>query len=212
MHFVIFTGGLLKKGHAVDRALKTFDKTIAVDSGTSYCLERKLTPDFVVGDFDSIDKKTLKKLETKGIPILRFPEEKDQTDTEIAVQIAIEKGATKISILAGIAGDRIDHMLANVLLPIQYKVPIYYVDGNTKLWLAKGPGTQKINGRKNDLLSLTPLSKTVRNINTSGLKYSLKNGTLFLGKTRGISNVLKKKVAQVSFSKGILLFVHTQLA
>lgn len=212
MHFVIFTGGALKRGRSVEKALKSFDKIIAVDSGASYCHKLQLIPDLVVGDFDSIDKKTLKTLEKKGVPMLRFPREKDETDTEIAINTAIKQGATKISVIAGIFGERTDHMLANVLLPILYKIPVYFVDGKTTLWLAKGPKSEKITGVKNDLLSLIPLSKNVGGITTKGLKYSLKNGALFLGKTRGISNVFVKDEAEVIFSKGVLLLVHTAFA
>ncbi len=101
MHFVIFTGGTLQKGRAVENSLKNFDKIIAVDSGASHCTQLKLIPDFVVGDFDSVDKRILKNFEQKGSKILKFSQEKDATDTEIGIQTAIEHGATKVSVLGG---------------------------------------------------------------------------------------------------------------
>lgn len=212
MHFLILTGGALDKGRAVDKALTSFDKVIAVDSGASHCHKLKLLPDFLVGDFDSIDKKLLKRFEKRGSVILRFPEEKDLTDTEIGIKTAIENGATKISVLGGIAGDRIDHIIANILLPFQYKIPVYYVNKNQTMWLAKGPTSEKIEAQKNDLLSLIPLSKVVTNIQTKGLKYALENEPLFFGNTRGISNEFKENMVNVSWEKGQMLLVHTSLA
>ncbi|HVF68995.1 MAG TPA: thiamine diphosphokinase [Xanthomonadales bacterium] len=212
MHFVIFTGGTLQKDRAVEKVLKNFDKIIAVDSGASHCDKFKLIPDFVVGDFDSIDKKLLIKFEKLGSKILRFPEEKNETDTEIGIQTAIDHGATKISVLGGLAGDRIDHILANVLIPIRYKIPVYFASGNQTLWLAKGPKTEKIKGSKTDLLSLIPLSPTVDGIATKGLKYVLGNEKLNLGKTRGVSNVFMRRSVEVNWKKGTLLLIHTSLA
>jgi thiamine pyrophosphokinase len=212
MHILIFSGGLLQKGKAIEEVSKSYDKAIAVDSGASHALSLRITPDILVGDLDSIDTKTLNTLRKKNVKVIKYPREKDQSDTEIALEIAIEMGATKISILAGISGDRIDHILANILLPIRYNIPIYFIDKNQVSWIAKGPNTEKVEGRKNDLLSLIPLSPSVIDLQSNGLKYALKNESLFMGKTRGVSNELSKNTAEVRFSKGILLFTHTLLA
>ncbi len=212
MHFLIFTGGDLEKGRAVEKALASFDKVIAVDSGASHCISYSLAPDFVVGDFDSIDEKTLAHVKSSEAKILNYPQEKDETDTHIAIRIAVEQGAKKISVLGGVAGDRIDHMLANILLPIQYTVPTYFVNEKTTLWLSKGPTTEEITGNKEDLLSLVPFSETVEGIQTRGLKYALENESLFLGKTRGVSNVFQEEIVKVTWKKGLLLIVHTSFA
>ncbi len=202
----------MEKGRAVEKALTSYDKVIAVDNGATHCLSYSLVPDFVVGDFDSIDEKTLAHVKKSDAKILNYPPEKDETDTHIAIRIAVEQGAKKISVLGGVAGDRIDHMLANILLPIQYTVPTYFVNEKTTLWLSKGPKTEEIAGNKEDLLSLVPFSETVEGIQTQGLKYVLNNETLFLGKTRGVSNVFQKEVVKVAWKKGLLLIVHTSFA
>lgn len=206
MQYVIFTGGVLHSGGAVITALAHFDKSIAADAGASSALSLGITPDYLIGDFDSIDDKTLALF--KDVEQVRFPEEKNETDTELAITFAIEQGATSITLLGGIAGDRIDHILANVLLLTQYTIPIVFVDANTTLWLAKGPAEEFIEGDIGDLLSLIPVSKTVEHIQTNGLQYALCDESLFLGKPRGISNVLNKQKASVSFTEGQLLITH----
>jgi thiamine pyrophosphokinase len=209
MHYGIITGGTLHPGKTIKQTLSSIDFFIAADAGAATALSLAINPDIVIGDFDSIDKKTLSILKEKKTTLLRFPKEKNETDTELAVDYAIKRGASKITIFGGIAGDRIDHILANILLPAQYRVPIFYVNADTTLWMTKGPAKETIEGTEKDLLSLIPLS-TVTEITTDGLVYPLKNETLFLGKPRGISNVFVNKTATVSFKRGTLIFVHTR--
>lgn len=209
MHFLIFTGGDLNPGLAVTKALKKFDKIIAVDSGASHCLKYKIKPDFAVGDFDSIDKKILTKLNSGKTEIIEFPKEKNETDTELGIQTAIENGATKVTILGGIAGDRIDHILTNVMLLNQFQIPIKLINADSILWLAIGPKTESINGSQGDLLSLIPISPEVKNIYTEGLKYPLKNESLIMKESRGISNEFSTPSVSVSWNEGSLLLIHT---
>ena len=212
MHFVIFTGGALQKGRAVEKALKNFDKIIAVDSGAAHCAELKLIPDFVVGDFDSIDSKLLKNFEKQGSKILKFPEEKNETDTEIAIQTAIEHGATKISILGGVAGDRIDHILSNILLLLKKKfakTEIRFVNGNQQIYLTRKHAI--ISGKKGDTVSFIPISGDAPGTVSTGLKYDLAHYHLSLQGNHGISNVLIHDTVTVTWKKGALLIIHTSL-
>ncbi|HVA96185.1 MAG TPA: thiamine diphosphokinase [Candidatus Acidoferrales bacterium] len=205
MHYGIFAGGELHPGTAVTQVLSQFDKVIAADSGAAIAISQEIKPDIIIGDFDSIDNVTLTSL--KNVKQVRFPSEKDATDTELAVDFAIHHGATKITILGGIAGDRIDHILANIFLPEQYNVPIFFVDAGSVLWFSKGP-EEKITGIPGDLLSLIPLTK-IEGITTTGLKYVLKNEKLYVGKSRSVSNVFLKPNAIVRWTKGHMLIIHT---
>lgn len=90
------------------------------------------------------------------------------------------------------------------------KPNIYFINGRQTIWLKKGPATEQISGNPGDLLSLIALNGDVTNVTTENLKYQLKNETLFLGKPRGISNVLLKETARVKFEKGMLLFILTK--
>lgn len=210
MHYLIFTGGILQNGIAVQQALKSFDQIIAVDSGASHCLGLKLTPDFIVGDFDSIDKKLLTRFNKTKAKIIRFPEIKDQTDTEIGIQTAIQNGATKISILGGISGDRFDHILGNVFLLLKKKftkVKIKFVNGNQEIYPAKNK--VKISGKKEDQVSFIPIAGDVKDMHSTGLKYNLSKYSLSIQGNHGISNELTSKNATVTFKGKTLLIIHT---
>ncbi|HUQ85764.1 MAG TPA: thiamine diphosphokinase [Candidatus Limnocylindrales bacterium] len=213
MHYVIFTGGILVKGHAVQKVLAHFDRIIAVDSGASHCYKFKLDPDYIVGDLDSIDKNSLKKFEKLGSKIVRFPEEKDFTDTELGIDLAIKNDATQISILGGIAGDRFDHILSNVLLLLKKKfakAQIKFANGNQEIYVARNE--VKISGKKGDTISFIPISGSVMNITSTGLKYDLANYQLSIQGNHGISNVLTNTTAAATFKNKSLLIIHTLLA
>jgi thiamine pyrophosphokinase len=210
MRIAIFTSPSVKKGAFVTQAIEQADKIIAADCGANAALAMGILPEIVVGDFDSLEEATLRKLQEKKIPMVRLPEEKDEVDTQLAISYAIKQGATEITLVGGIEGNRVEHTLANVSLTYNPKLPIYIVNGPSKIWVALGPQEVEMRGEKNDLLSLIPLSQIVANIITKGLYYPLLDEPLYFGVSRGISNVFAEETASVAFKEGLLAFVHTK--
>ena len=82
---------------------------IAADGGYRLAAEVFGVPDLLVGDFDSIDALPV------GVPIVRHPAEKDDTDLALAANEAIDRGATDLYIYAALGG-RLDHTVANLQL------------------------------------------------------------------------------------------------
>ncbi len=212
MHVVIFAGGKLRPGKALSAALDSADMCIAADSGAATALEHGCTPRIVVGDFDSLEGALLQDLDKQGIEIRRSVVEKDETDTELAVQAAIDEGATRITLAGGLGGARFDHTMANILLLAGFAdVPIMLVDGPSMCWLVRGPGSTTIDGKAGDLVSLLPLTGDAKGISTKGLYYALEGETLAFGKPRGASNVLTGEHAEVSVESGMLLVIYTNV-
>lgn len=210
MHIVIFAGGTSKTGEAVYKAIADANLMIAADSGAATALRYGCTPAIVVGDFDSLDEQLIEQLRAGGSRMVSAAVEKDETDTELAVQLALEQGATTITLLGALGGVRFDHTMANVLLLAGFdSVPIKIVDGPSVCWLVKGPGNTTIDGHVGDLLSLLPLTGDASGIRTLGLYYPLQGETLHFGKPRGVSNVLTQEHAEVSLESGLLLVIHT---
>lgn len=211
MHAVIFAGGTLQSGLAVAQALASADLIVAADRGAMLALQYGYTPALVVGDFDSLTFPT-QELEARGCTIIRVAAEKDETDTELAILAALERGADTITLLGSLGGARFDHTLANIFLLTAFKeVPIRIVDGPMVCWLLCGPNEAHIHGRFGDLLSLFPLSGDAVGISTSNLYYPLHDATLRFGKPQGVSNVLIESHAQVKLQEGMLLIVHTSV-
>jgi thiamine pyrophosphokinase len=209
MNIVIFSGGAVQKGYFVTQALKNADFIIAADCGAKSALEFRSTPSIVIGDMDSLDSEIIKKLKQKKIPFLKYPTMKDKTDTQLALDYAIKQKAKRISIIGGTKGNRLDHILANIFLLTTTKTDVSFIDGDQRTWIKKGPCKESVTGKKNDLLSLIPLSEKVTGIVTIGLKYSLHNETLHLGQSRGVSNVLLQNSTTVSFESGLFIIIHT---
>ncbi len=210
MHCVIFAGGTLRPGTAVTTAIASADMVIAADGGASTALHYGRVPSLIVGDFDSL-RLPVAELERQGSQIVRVAVEKDETDTELAVQLALEHGATRITLLGAIGGARFDHTIANILLLADITtVPTRIVDGPSQAWLLRGPTGTTITGAVGDLLSLFPLTGAATGITTTGLYYPLHASTLHFGKPRGISNVLTHEQAEVTLTDGLLLCIHTR--
>ncbi len=212
MHIVIFAGGVLRPGKAVDAAIAQADRIIAADGGAATALSYGRIPTTVVGDFDSLAADVQQQLRQQGSQFTQAAVEKNETDTELAVQLAIEQGATTIALLGAFGGTRFDHTMANVLLLAGIDtVPIRIIDGPSTCWLLRGPGRTTISGRPGDLLSLLPLTSEATGVRTRDLYYPLYGETLCFGKPRGVSNVLTQEHAAVSLEKGLLLVIHTDI-
>ncbi len=212
MHVVIFAGGSLQPGRGFFNAMASADMIIAADSGAATALKFGYTPSIVVGDFDSLDTSLLKELSERGSQVRRMAVEKDETDTELAVQVAIEQGATSITLVGAFGGARFDHTMANILLLAGFeRVPMRIVDGPATCWLVRGPGSSEINGNVGDLVSLLPLTSDATSVRTNGLYYPLRGETLYFGKPRGVSNVLIEEHAELSIEEGMLLVIHTNV-
>jgi thiamine pyrophosphokinase len=212
---LIFANGDLDDGPAVQSAITAMQSAsdrllIAADGGARHALHLGLTPHLVIGDFDSLTEDELDRLRTLDAELCRYPAHKDETDLELALLLAVERGANPIRVIGGI-GDRLDQTLANVYLlalPQLRDHDVRLVSGKQTAWLAY-PGETLIRGQPGDTLSLLPLGGPVEGIRTDGLEYPLRGETLAFGPARGISNVLQQTTASIRLDRGTLLLIHT---
>lgn len=186
---------------------ETFDYIICADRGLYHARKLGLIPNLIVGDLDSTDSGDLQYFKEKGIEIETFNPQKDETDTELAISRAIQKGARKVTVWGGL-GSRLDHSLGNIHL--LYKLLKSGIQGklvnpNNTVYLAKE--YIKLKGQKGDLVSLIPFAGNARGITTNQLAYALENATLEVGTSLGISNYLLEEVAEVWIKEGMLIVV-----
>lgn len=180
---------------------------IAADSGAGYCLDAGVTPQLVVGDMDSLDSETAERLTGLGIEMKRFSTDKDRTDTEIALDEAIVRGAKRVDILGAI-GDRLDHTLANIHLmcmALRNGVATRIISDTQQVFLVDSHET--IKGSWGRTVSFLPLTEQVEGITLTGFVYELEDAVMEIGKPYGISNVVKTDPAFVKVGKGVLLAV-----
>jgi thiamine pyrophosphokinase len=67
----------------------------------------------------------------------------------------------------------------------------------------------ELTGTPGDLVSLIPLTGTVRGVTLRGLSYPLEGHTLTMGTTLGISNYFSESRAYISVASGTLLIVRS---
>jgi thiamine pyrophosphokinase len=195
------------------------DLIVAADGGIRHAAELGLgTVDLWVGDGDSLPPGGLGELRRSGIPMELAAADKDESDTELAVIAAVDRGATRLTIVGVFGGPRLDHALANVLLlghPRLADRSAVLLAPGARIRLLRAPGPDggrasiELAGRRGDLVSLLPLAGTARGVTTGGLEYPLVDEPLELGPARGLSNVRLETTATVSLEAGLLLVVET---
>jgi thiamine pyrophosphokinase len=208
---IIFYNGDLSDVETAKHYVKSTDYIICADGGTRHALKLRLKPDIILGDFDSLAPELRESLKGKEIEWIAYSQEKDETDSELALQHAIEKGYTTI-LLFGVFGSRIDHMLTNIFaLEYLFKnnIDTTIIEGTKEIRVIDKSIT--LHGKVGDLLSLIPLKQTVKKVKTENLKYPLNHEDLFFGYSRGISNVFTQSTAAVSIERGMLLIIHERV-
>jgi thiamine pyrophosphokinase len=182
------------------------DWILAADGGAQHCLALGITPDVLIGDFDSLDPQQRQTLEQAGAVVIPHPAQKDETDLELAMRYAIDAGAVEIVIFGGM-GERWDQSLANLLLPTlpaMDTVRVFLTSGPQTATIVKAGETYTLRGHRGDTVSLIPLAGNAIGVTTEGLKYTLHDEILVFGSTRGISNVLQCEEAAVHLREGML--------
>jgi thiamine pyrophosphokinase len=182
---------------------------IAADGGARHLQRLGLTPDILVGDLDSLDVESRRAFIEKGVELIIAPQEKDESDLELALKYAAEKYQETIMVF-GANGGRLDQIISNMLLlsiPELSGMEVNLIEPHQKAWMVENQTT--IKGKPGDLVSLLPLWGEVQIRRTDGLKWLLNNEWLSPGPARGVSNQLIGNEASVILSAGRLLCVHT---
>lgn len=213
MRIIILANGVLADPDAARALLNAArdpsgDLVIAVDGGSLHARALGIVPHIVVGDLDSLPVEEHARLSELGVRFAIHPAHKDQTDLELALEVAAKEGADEIVILAAL-GNRWDQTLANCLLlalPAVRHLPVRLVDGAQEVRLVQGEAI--ITGQPGDTLSLIPLLGDAHGVTLEGLFYPLQEATLPFGSTLGISNVLTAPQARIRVRDGLLLAVH----
>ena len=187
------------------------DLVIAADGGSHHCQSLGIQPGVLIGDLDSTDPELVEKWREEGVEIIQHPEDKDQTDLELALMLAQDRGARKI-VVYGAVGGRLDMTFGNLSLlahPL-LKTPTTLVNGAEEVHLLHAGEMLTLVGEPGEIVSLLPLQPGKSVVSSIGLKYTLKNVPLEFGLSRGISNQLIGKRGTVHLDSGLLAVVHTR--
>lgn len=210
MKSYIFIGGEVDKS-ALDCAIPENALVIAADSGydNAKVLGYAERCDFVVGDFDSTKTKAF----CSHAKIVRVPAEKDETDTQLAINIALENGADKIYIIGGLSG-RLDHTLSNIYLLealTNCRISACICDGRNRVRYLKERSSLLIPKSEYKYFGLLPSEKEAKGVSIKGAKYPLENAKLTKNDPSfAISNEVTENFAMISIKKGGLFVIESK--
>ena len=206
MRAFIYTGGNICEKNITEHP-KGDDLIIAADSGYKNARALGVTPHILLGDFDSLGGAEL----PESIETLQVPAEKDFTDTQLAVDTAVKKGAVEIIIIGGLSG-RLDHTMSNLaILEDLYEKRIHAViaDGYNRVRYLDSTSTL-IARSGYRYLSLLCLSKKVKGVSVEGCKYPLANARLSRNFQFAISNEIVGNCALISVRKGGIYVIESR--
>ena len=180
--------------------------SIAADGGLRHPQQLGLTPDVILGDFDSLGY----------IPRSAnvFPVEKDDTDAMLAVRKGLELGCSRFILYGALEGPRLDHAVANfqTLQFLADRGARGYLIGKDTVVTVIRNDTLTLPALKEGIVSVFCIGPNAQQVTIRGLQYQLENGTLSCGFPLGVSNHFVGTPAAISVGNGSLLILYPREA
>lgn len=202
---VIIGGADIAHYEYVCSRLKDGDFLIFCDSGLKHLQSMAVTPDLIVGDFDSAENPNM------DVETIVLPCEKDDTDTFFAAKEGLKRGFQEF-LLLGVVGARLDHTFGNVsiLMYLQEKgAKGVIVDDYSEMEVVSDEPA--CIGDHWSYFSLLCLTGTAEGVTIENAKYPLQDAVITSSYAYGVSNeVLPGKTAAVFVKKGNLLLIKVR--
>lgn len=237
---IIVSGGDIQSDFALYFLKKNIEKAgrenirlIAADRGLEFFLDYLILPDVVIGDFDSLseDGKNFLEMQNEDIPyggmlewklqkgegkvveVVRLRPEKDDSDTQSAMNYAIQNGAKEIVIL-GVTGNRVDHLMANfglLILAQKQDTEVALADRYNYMKLIPSGTILKKAEQFGKYVSFFPLGGDVTGLTQEGFKYPLDKYHLTTADSGlTVSNEISEEYAKVTYESGTLLMIMSR--
>ena len=197
----IYTGGTVFDEYVIEKPEAT-DLIICADAGYLTAQRLGISPDVMLGDFDTLGEENI----PEGVECLRVPAEKNDTDTQLAVQVALERGATEIVIVGGLSG-RVDHTLSSLAIlemlweRKERRVYAIFTDGKNRARFIRNSGVI-LPHEHFRFFSLIAADPKVKGITLEGCKYPLKNGQITRTHQWAVSNEIVGNCALIEIKRG----------
>jgi thiamine pyrophosphokinase len=210
MKAVILCGGTAPSKELLVKALENCQLLICADSGANCLYEYNIKPHYIIGDLDSIKEEAKDYFKKEGIVIDSYAAEKDETDSELALNKAIQLGADEI-IFLGCIGKRLDHVIGNLGLLrhcLKRMIKASIIDENNKIFMINTSSV--INGEADMTFSLQAYGGDVKGLTIKGAKYPLYDYKLEEGNPITLSNKFISNEVKIEFMSGILLLFFSR--
>ncbi len=187
----------------------THNLVVAADGGLEIAVSMGLDVDVVVGDMDSVGADALAAAESSGVEIERHSTDKDESDLELAIAAALERGAALVHVILG-EGGRLDHAIANLAVlasPRWSGAAVGATVGSSRVWVVRKRRTIPLSAGEH--VALVPVGGPAVGVSTEGLRYSLSGETLDPFAARGIANQVAVANPTVEVSNGVVLVISS---
>lgn len=200
---VIITAGPIGPLKPLKELLRPDDFIVCADGGLTNARKLGARADVLIGDMDSLPV-----MQHKAIETLLYQKEKNETDTILAIEMALERGYRRFLILGGLRG-RLDHTVANLsalCYIYRHGGEGHIADANNEVYLLPS-GEIRIPRHKGYYVSVFPFEGISEGVTEIGLKYPLENAVLDCGFPLGVSNEFTEEEAVISVKKGTLIII-----
>lgn len=206
MKAVIFLGGVRDSSIDFLKAeVEEADLLVGVDSGANILRELELIPDLVIGDMDSIKPAVLDWCIKKGSEIITYPEEKDETDTELALKTVLERKIDEV-VLVTATGNRPDHFYGTLIIMYEYSKLMDIMLKTEDLRIGFVMGDKILEAIPGETWSFMPFGEKIPTVSLYGFKYGLKNKRLNYQQPLGVSNIAISKDPKIIVDIGTVIY------
>lgn len=208
MRFLIMTNGEYGDLNWYRGRAGRFDRIYCVDGGSRRAKQLGVVPDRVVGDMDSITGADRHDMENNGVRFSVFPPEKDYTDTQLALDLAVREGAREIVVWGG-TGSRLDHTLSNLcssVALVRRGVGVFFEAPDVDVYLVRD--RLLLPGKPGDTVSLIVLGDRATGVTLHDFRYPLEGVVLEGSWQWAVSNVVTGTAPAVRVATGVLAVFH----
>lgn len=212
----IFTGGRVYADTLAELGISVDADALVIAADSGYLTARRLgvKPGILLGDLDSLDKSAFSEAEIDEMEKIIVSPIKDDTDTQLAVDTAISRGAERIHIIGGLGG-RLDHTLSSVFL-LEYiaerGADAVMADGKNRVHIMRASGEMQAlcveRGYK--YLSLVSLTDVCRGVSVTGVYYPLDKVEITRKYTYAVSNEITADCARITLNSGVMLVIESR--
>jgi len=195
----LFLNGIYEDKEFYRKAMVECDHLIAVDGGADFLKDLEILPDIFVGDMDSVSEETVRWLKEKKVPMRVYPQEKDETDLELAL-LMVKDFPVKIF---GWNGERVDMILALLYLMSRFK-EVYAVSSELEIGYVEGEKT--LEAIPGETWSILPLGRDAERVSLKGFEYEIYKRDMKIIKPYGVSNVARSNRVRISVEKGGVIY------
>lgn len=211
---VILSGGVIEEDVVLPYLQSEHTEfIIAVDKGLLFLYEHGIKPDYIVGDFDSVDQKIVDHYRKEtNVPIRQFNPVKDASDTEIALRLCKDLRRRTVYLL-GATGSRLDHFWANVQslkIAMDAGIDAAIIDRNNRISLRRDDFRLRRDEAYGPYFSVFSLGGLIEGLTIEGARYPLKMHTLMPYDSLCVSNEFADDEVNISFAYGTVILMETR--